>query len=147
MSLEATIQENTAAIRDLIAALANGVPTTVAQVAAVVDQAPAEAVAEAQPASTARAAGKNKPEKADPKPETLAQMNGAQAEKALEGHANAPKDQPTYQDAANAVTKLARTKGRDVAIQVLAQFDAKTLPDVKAEQFADVIAACEKAGA
>ena len=126
MSLEATIEANTNAIRDLIAALANGVPTTAAQVAAVIDQAPAEA---------------------EPKPETLAQMSGAQAEKALDGHANAPADQPTYQDAANAVTKLARTKGRDAAIKVLAQFNAKTLPDVKAEQFAEVIKACEKAGA
>lgn len=125
MSLEATIQENTAAIRDLIAALANGVPTTAAQVAAVVDQAPAEA--EAQPASTAKATGKNKPEKA------------------LDGHANAPKDQPTYQDAANAVTKLARTKGRDAAIKVLAQFNAKTLPDVQPSDFQKVIDACTEA--
>lgn len=128
MSLEAAVIENTNAIRDLIAALSKGIPTTAVQVAAVVDQAPVETEPEG-------------------KPETLTQMSGAQAEKALDGHANAPADQPTYQDAANAVTKLARTKGRDAAIKVLAQFNAKTLPDVKAEQFAEVIKACEKAGA
>lgn len=101
-----------------------------------------EPKAEAQAAAATETA-----QAAEQKPETLAQMNGAQAEKALEGHANQSNDAPTYQDAANAVTKLARTQGRDAAIKVLAQFGAKTLPDVKAEQFADVIAACEKAGA
>lgn len=142
MSLEAIIEANTSAIRDLIATLAKGIPTTAAQVAAVVDEAPAEV----KPAT--KGAGKDKPAKTEEAaPETLAQMNGAQAEKALEGHANQSNDAPTYQDAANAVTKLARTQGRDAAIKVLAQFGAKTLPDVKAEQFADVIAACEKAGA
>ena len=56
-------------------------------------------------------------------------------------------DAPTYQDTADAVTKLARVKGRDAAIAVLAKFGATKLPDVKPEQFAAVIAACEKAGA
>lgn len=42
MSLEIAVQENTAAIRDLIAALKSGTPVTPAQVAAVVAEAPAE---------------------------------------------------------------------------------------------------------
>ena len=63
------------------------------------------------------------------------------------GHANNPADAPTYQDTADAVTKLARTKGRDAAVAVLSGFGAAKLPDVKPEQFAAVIAACEKAGA
>lgn len=52
---------------------------------------------------------------------------------------------PSYQDAAAAVTKLSRAKGREAAVKVLAQFDAAKLPDVKPEQFAAVIAACEEA--
>lgn len=54
---------------------------------------------------------------------------------------------PTYQATADAVTKLARTKGRDAAVAVLNEFGAAKLPDVKPEQFAAIIAACEKAGA
>lgn len=54
---------------------------------------------------------------------------------------------PTYQATADAVTKLARTKGRDAAVAVLAKFGAGKLPDVKPEQFAAVIAECEKVGA
>ena len=79
--------------------------------------------------------------------ETAEQMTAAEAEKALHGHANNPADAPTYQATADAVTKLARTKGRDTAIAVLAKFGAGKLPDVKPEQFAAVIAACEEAGA
>ena len=84
---------------------------------------------------------------ADQKPEALTQMTASEAEKALHGHANNPADAPTYQDTADAVTKLARTKGRDAAVAVLSGFGAAKLPDVKPEQFAAVIAACEKAGA
>lgn len=141
--LEQVIAENTNAIRDLIAALAKGVPTTAAQVAAVVAEAPAEA-----PAATAKPEKKTTaPKVTAEKPEPTTQMTGAEAEKALDGHANQPKDAPTYQDAADAVTRLARTKGRDAAIAVLKQFDAAKLPDVKPGQFAAVIAACEKAEA
>lgn len=84
---------------------------------------------------------------ADQKPETLTQMTAGEAEKALHGHANNPADAPTYQDTANAVTKLARTKGRDAAVALLSKFGAGKLPDVMPEQFAAVIAACEEAGA
>lgn len=97
---------------------------------------------------TAKEETKAKPEKAaEQKPEALTQMTGAEAEKALHGHANRPTDAPTYQNASDAVTKLARTKGRDAAVAVLGKFGAAKLPDVKPEQFAAIIAACEKAGA
>ena len=52
---------------------------------------------------------------------------------------------PTYKEAAEAVTALSRKKGRDAAIAVLKTFGADKLPDVKPEQFADVIAACQAA--
>ena len=77
----------------------------------------------------------------------VTQMTGAEAEKALHGIANRPAEAPTYQATADAVTKLARTKGRETAVAVLTKFGAAKLPDVKPEQFADVIAACEAAGA
>ena len=101
-----------------------------------------EPKAEAQAAAATETA-----QAADQKPEALTQMTAGEAEKALHGHANNPADAPTYQDTADAVTKLARTKGRDAAVAVLSGFGAAKLPDVKPEQFAAVIAACEKAGA
>jgi hypothetical protein len=79
------------------------------------------------------------------KPESITQMTASEAVKALDGHANRPADAPTYQDAATAITKLSRTKGRDTAVAVLAKFGAAKLPDVKPEQFADVIAAANEA--
>ena len=100
--------------------------------------------AETQPSATTEGAESSN---AEQKPEALTQMTAAEAEKALHGHANNPADAPTYQATADAVTKLARTKGRDTAIAVLAKFGAGKLPDVKPEQFAAVIAACEEAGA
>ena len=81
------------------------------------------------------------------KPEALTQMTAGEAEKALDGIANRPAEAPTYQATADAVTKLAKAKGRDAAVAVLTKFGAAKLPDVKPEQFAAIIAACEKAGA
>ena len=48
----------------------------------------------------------------------------------------------TYEQAAKAVTELAKAKGRDAAVEVLGQFGAKKLPDVKPEHYADLMAAC-----
>ena len=48
---------------------------------------------------------------------------------------------------ADAVTKLAREKGREAAVAVLTKFGAAKLPDVKPEHFAAVIAECEAVGA
>lgn len=52
---------------------------------------------------------------------------------------------PSYQDAATAITKLSRTKGRDTAVALLAKFGAANLKEVKPDQFADVIAAATEA--
>ena len=79
------------------------------------------------------------------KPEALTQMTAAEAEKALHGHANNPTDAPTYQATADAVTKLARTKGRDAAVAVLAKFGAGKLPDIQPHDFQKVIDACAEA--
>lgn len=96
---------------------------------------------------TAKEETKAKVEKAADKPEALVQMTGSEAAQALHGHANRPADAPTYQDAAAAITNLSKTKGREAAVAVLTAFGAAKLPDVKPEQFADIIAAAEKAGA
>jgi hypothetical protein len=106
-----------------------------------------KAEAKEEPKAEAQAAGTTETTQAEQKPEALTQMTAAEAEKALHGHAKPPADAPTYQATADAVTKLARTKGRDAAVAVLSKFGAAKLPDVKPEQFAAVIAACEKAGA
>jgi hypothetical protein len=120
---------------------AKGKATTTKKEAAKTE-AKEEPKAEAQAAAATETA-----QAADQKPEALTQMTASEAEKALHGHANNPADAPTYQDTADAVTKLARTKGRDAAVAVLSGFGAAKLPDVKPEQFAAVIAACEEAGA
>ena len=149
MSLEATIAENTAALRDLIAAIGKGIPTTHAQVAAVVAEAKPEATAkkpdgaaqtaETKPTATTAAAESSQSVAAE------TGMTAAQATEAINGHADKPADAPTYQDAANAINALAKAKGRAAAVAVLAAFGAAKLPDVKPEQFADVIAAAQKA--
>lgn len=128
MSIEQALAENTAAIRELIEAIKNGVPTTTAQVEAVAAEAKAE-----KPKAEKKAEA--------PKPE-------AEAEPAATPE---PKTEPAaaeavdYDTVAKAITRLSRAKGRDAAVAVLAQFDAKKLPDVAPEQFADVLAAAEEA--
>lgn len=124
MSLELAIQENTIALRALIAVM------TSAPAAAVLNEAGpavAQAAEQVNQATNVESITKNQVKKEAPADQ------GAEA--------------PTYQATADAVTKLARTKGREVTVDVLAQFGASKLPDVQPEQFAALIAACEAAGA
>lgn len=51
----------------------------------------------------------------------------------------------TYQQTADAVTRLAKTRGREIAVGVLERFGAAKLPDVKPDQYAAVLAACQEA--
>lgn len=52
----------------------------------------------------------------------------------------AQSDEPaSYQDAAAAVTKLSRERGRDAAISLLKEFGAEKLPNVAPEQFRALI--------
>ena len=133
MSLEATIQENTDAIRALIAALANGVPTTAAQVAAVVTEAKTEKVESAKKTQAAAT---------QESPTPTASDNSASSSSATQEPEAAA---PTYQDAAGAITKLSRTKGRDAAVALLYRFKASKLPDVQPDQFAEIIEAANAA--
>jgi FtsZ-interacting cell division protein ZipA len=140
MSLEATIAENTAAIRELIAAISKGIPTTAAQVAAVVDEAPAAEKKTSTKKSTKPSmfdeqteAPKSEQAAATPEPKADAAPAAAEA-KAV-----------TYADAAAAITKLSREKSRDAALAVLGKFGAAKLPEVKPEDFAAVIDAANEA--
>ena len=146
MSLEVAIQENTVALRDLLAAIkANA---TVA--------APVPAVKEAAaPSGKPKATSAEKAATPAPTPRTAAEAEAAAPEKKAEQSATTPPaaaspatpkaDAPTYQDAATAITKLSREKGRDTAVALLAKFGAANLKEVKPEQFADVIAAATEA--
>lgn len=127
---------NTAQLNAVMAALNVGVAEPTKPSPCAVETAKQETKAKVEkPAAT----------EAEQKPEALVQMTGNEAAQALHGHANRPADAPTYQDAAAAITKLSKTKGRDAAVAVLTAFGAAKLPDVKPEQFADIIAAAEKA--
>ena len=112
MSLEQAIQENTAAIRDLIAALGKGAPSQAA--------APAETATVEEP-------------KVEKPAKEKKQQAPAATPKSMEEAAPAA-DEPapvSYDDCAQAVTKLAKTKGRPAAVALLGRFDLKTLQDAK----------------
>lgn len=129
MSLEQALIDNTAAIRELIAAISNGIPTTAQQVVAVVE----EAKVEEKPAK------KGKPEKA----ETPKQEAAATPEPKEEVAPAADEDEgpvATYQDAATAITQLSKVKGRDAAVALLKKFGASKLPEVKPEDFNAIVA-------
>lgn len=112
MSLEQAIQENTAAIRELIAALGKGAPSQAA--------APAETATVEEPKA-------EKPAK-EKKQSAPAVMPESKEEAAAAADEPAP---VSYDDCAQAVTKLAKTKGRPAAVALLGQFDLKTLQDAK----------------
>ncbi len=135
----------------LMAAIKAGVPTTAAKVEAVVAEAggtkgkksPAKDKAEGVQATVTDNGASSTPETALSIP-----AEAAAQEPAPTAAPSAPvAESVSYQATADAVTKLARTKGRDAAVAVLAQFGAQKLPDIKPEQFAAVVAACESAGA
>lgn len=130
MYLEQAIQENTAAIRDLIAAIRNGIPTSTEQVAVVVQ----EAQVEEKPAKTEK---KGKAEKAETPKDEPAVTPEPKADAAP-----AADDVPevTYQDAAAAITQLSKVKGRDAAVALLKKYGASKLPEVKPEDFAAIVA-------
>lgn len=164
MSLEATIQENTNAIRELIAAIKTGVPTTAAQVAAVVSEAKTTPCA-GHDAETAKEEGKAKPEKEATAKKTTAAATeaaastqstaeagagaGAAQEKKADNSEASDKaaEVPAYTSVVSAINKLAQGKGRDAAVAILSKFGVTRGPELKPEQYAAVITECETAGA
>ena len=112
MSLEQAIQENTAAIKALIAALGKGAPS--------------------QAAAPAETATVEEPKAEKPAKEKKQQAPAATPESKEEAAPAADDPAPvSYDDCAQSVTKLAKTKGRPAAVALLGQFDLKTLQDAK----------------
>jgi hypothetical protein len=112
MSLEQAIQENTAAIKALIAALGTGATS---QAAAPVETAPVE-----------------EPKAEKPTKEKKQSAPAATPESKEEVAPAADEPAPvSYDDCAQSVTKLAKSKGRPAAVALLGQFDLKTLQDAK----------------
>lgn len=141
--LETVIAENTAAIRELIAAIKAGAPLLATKAESVAKE--VKKAIEKTPRSEPAPVATEEPAPAPDDVRAEVQMTAAEAEKALDGIATRPAAAATYQDAATAVTALAKTKGRDAAVAILAQFGAGKLPEVKPEDFAAVVAACEEA--
>lgn len=133
MSLEATIAENTNAIRELIEAIANGIPTTAAQVAAVAGaSAPKEKATAKKPDAKTEAASTQTTAAATAVQEPKAENSGASP--ALK-----------YDEVAKAVLAVSAKHGREAALGLLKQFSLDTLKAAKPEQFADIKAAADKA--
>ena len=112
MSLEQAIQENTAAIKALIAALGTGATSQAA--------APVETATVEEP-------------KAE-KPTKEKKQSAPAATPELKDEVAPAADEPapvSYDDCAQSVTKLAKSKGRPAAVALLGQFDLKTLQDAK----------------
>lgn len=128
MTLEAAIQANTAAVLELIAAInAQAAGGAALKTAAITNK-----TVKAPTASPAPAPAETTKEPAAPAP-AAPNADGVDAEEV------------TYQDAAKAVTNLAKAMGRPAAEEVLKQFGASKLPDVKPEDFAAVVQACKEA--
>ena len=137
MSLEQAIQENTAAIRELIAALGAGNTGKPAAETATVEEPKAEKPAKEKKQSAPAATPESKAgdvAAADPEPEASAQQDEAPAV-------------VSYDECAASITKLAKGKGRSAAVEVLGEFGLKTLQDAKdkPEVLAKVKAAADTA--
>lgn len=127
MSLEAAVVENTNVLRELIAALRAGAPLSHTTTSTRTPEAKPEP--EAKPAKAKAEKAQSKPAEPEPtQPDTTQ-----------------PAEPVTYKDAAAAVTRLAAAKGRPAAVEILKQFEASSLTQVPAEQWAAVIASCEVA--
>lgn len=130
MSLEAVIQENTNTMRDLIAVWSklNAQAKAIDKSDAVDTGTPVEA----KPEKAAKA-------KAEPKVEAPVEQ-AAQPEPAA---ADAPAI--AIADVNAAIIALAKAKGRDAAVAVLGTFGVAKAPELKVDQYADVVAATKKA--
>ena len=129
MSLEKAIAENTAAIHNLIAALSNS-PVAIS----IGDTVQAPVTHNSASDTVESASIQEQPE--------VAATKAAKGRKAESEPQATAAEGVTYAEAAAVVSKLAATKGRDVAVGVLAKFNAKVLKDVQPDQYAALIAAC-----
>lgn len=144
MSLEIALQENTAAIKSLIAVFSNqaAAPAKASKKANAPQPQTDIAVDDAAnaKATVANNGASSTPETTSPPPvEAAAQVNADPTPSQQESGA-AGVSEPTYQDTAAYITRLSREKGRDAAVTLLKEFNAAKLPDVAPADFAAIIA-------
>lgn len=155
MSLETVIAENTTALRELLSVLKAGSPAIQPEASSTEKKsdksrssAPTQTASDSSANSSTGSTGAGAPGKGTD-PGNAQQDAAAQTDASAATNTTAQSaptgDVPTYQQTADAVTKLAKVKGRDAAVGVLKQFGAAKLPDVKPEQFGAVVAACAAA--
>lgn len=125
MSLETAVQENTAAIRELTAAIKAGIPTTAAQVAAVVAEAPAEEKKVTEKTTSAAKAAKSDST-------TTVAGSSAQSEK------------PMTLDELRAIGSRVLKTGRANMVALLEQFGIPNLTQAKPDQYAEIAAAARE---
>jgi len=130
MSLEAAIQENTNALREFIALWSKMNLASEGRAAPP----PTSKRTKAEPATAATAPASD--ESAQPKPQEKTEpvVDAAAKTAAI-----------AVPEVNTAIIALAKAKGRDAAVAVLKQFGVAKVPELKAEQYADVIAAAKKA--
>lgn len=138
MSLEATIEKNTAALYVLIDMLKAN-----AAADAIIEKAQKSPKAQA---AEAKITASSTPETNQPA-EAAAPKSAPEAPQPEQPGAAGVNEQPTYEETAKAITDLAKAKGRDAAIAVLTIFGIAKLPEAKPEQFAGIIEECRKVGA
>lgn len=125
MSLEAAIQENTAAINKLVAALAAGaaISTAATSAAATTAKEPEAKKSDAQTASSAPGV----------KPQSEAPKDDAQ------GKAEEPAALDYEKDVKPRVLQLSKEKGRDPTVALLQRFGVQKATELKPEQYARFI--------
>lgn len=151
MSLELALAENTAALKELINALKQGIPTTAAQVAAVVEEAKAPAKKEKP---------KAEPKTVEPVPIATAPATGSEAVTTSNPASPAPvaepaaSPEPTSAAPSGSVVDFETLKtaflamvnsNRVLALDVLAKFNLAKLSEAKADQYAAILAAIQGA--
>jgi hypothetical protein len=141
MSLEAVIQENTNTMRELIAVWSklNKQAIAIDQSAAVDTVVAAGTPVVAKPEKVAKAETKTT------KTETKASEPETKPVEAKTQPAAADAPAIAIADVNAAIIALAKAKGRDAAVAVLGTFGVAKAPELKAEQYADVVAAAKKA--
>lgn len=146
MSLEAAIQENTAAVLKLANLIATASKVTIIEEGAV--QAP-EVKLDKPKASKAdkKQAEEEKPEAGAAQTAETAPSSTTEDAASSTEEAQPAEPLPTYEDARAAAIKLSNTKGRKALEELLAKFDAANLSALKEtpEKFADLIADAQKA--
>jgi hypothetical protein len=125
MSLESVIAENTAAIRELIEAIKNGVPTTAAQVAAVATEAKADKPEKAKAEKKAEA----------PKREAEEQSAATPEQKAGDAAAEV-----TEADVKEVTIALGKAGKRDALVAKLEEYGVPRATALPEEQWAEYVA-------